>query len=118
MTNTEESDDPAAFVLNVPLTDIFGIHPKTRILAALLSEEPDPTTHFTVNEIKRIAGVDVETVKEHLTEFLAYGIVVQTDHLDEKTKTYKLDEESDVVANIRQLYNDLFEAVPETDAHE
>ncbi|MHC3438223.1 winged helix-turn-helix domain-containing protein [Natrialbaceae archaeon A-gly3] len=118
MPNTEEPDDPAAFVLNVPLTDIFGTHPKTRIIVALLAEESDPPTHFTVNEIKRIAGVDEKTVIEQIDDLLAYGIVVETDHLDEKTATYKLNEGTDVAVDIRQLYNTLFEVMPEPDAHE
>lgn len=119
MSDREETTDTEAFASNVPLTDVFGSHPKTAILAALLAEEPDPTTHFTVNEIRRISGVEAETVEEHVDDLLAYGIVVETDDLnDEETETYKLDEENDVVADIRQLYTDLFKAVPKSDTNE
>lgn len=118
MPDPEEATDSEAFVSNVPLTDVFGSHPKTEILAALLAEAPDPTTHFTINEVKRISGVETETVEEHIDDLISYEIVIETDDLaDEETNTYKLNEESPVVSDIRQLYTDLFEAIPESDTN-
>lgn len=117
MSDPEELDDTEAFASNVPLTDVFGSHPKTKIIATLLAEPADPATHFTVNEISRISGIDPDVIREYIDELLAYGIVVETDDLDDE-KTYKLNEESDIVADIRQLYSDLSEEFPESGATE
>lgn len=117
MADPKESNDSEAFASNVPLTDVFGSHPKTAIIAALLAEPGDPATHFTANEISRISGVDPDVVREHVEDVLVYGIVVETDDLDDEA-TYKLDDGSDAVAAIRQLSNELSEEMPESDAYE
>ncbi|MDL5360491.1 hypothetical protein [Halalkalicoccus sp. NIPERK01] len=106
MADSTDPDDSEAFASDVPLTDVFGSHPKTKLIAALLTETADPVTPFTVNEISRISGVDPEMVEEHVEDLLAYGIVVETDDLDGED-TYQLDEESDAVDDIRRLYDDL-----------
>lgn len=113
MTDSEEPNDAQAFASDVPLTDVFGSHPKTRILATLLGETTDPVTHFTVNEIARISGADHETIEDHIVDLLAYGVVVETDDLEDQ-RTYTLNEERDVVEDLRRLHTDLFEAIPES----
>ncbi|ELY64040.1 hypothetical protein [Natronococcus jeotgali] len=104
----ENSDDPEAIATNVPLTDVFGTHPKTKIIGALLTEAEDPVTHFSASEIGRIAGVDTDSVEDHVADLVAYGIVVETDELEDRA-TYKLDEDSEVVDDIRRLSDRLFE---------
>lgn len=117
MTDSTDPDDSEAFASNVPLTDVFGPHPKTKIIAALLTETADPVVHFTVNEISRISGVDPERVEEHVDDLLAYGIVVETDGLDGED-TYQLDEKSDAVDDIRRLCDDLSGEGPASNASE
>lgn len=114
MGDPDEIDEPESFASNVPLTEVFGSHPKTKMLAALLGETADPVTHFTINEISRISGVDPDSVGEYIDELQSYGIIVETDDLDDE-ETYKLNEESSTVGNLRRLYDDLFEEVPGQD---
>jgi DNA-binding transcriptional ArsR family regulator len=111
MSDSGNADDPEAFTDDLPLTDVFGDHPKTRIISALLSESQDPTTDFSVSEITRIAGVDSNAVAEHVDDLRSYGVIIETDELDDEA-TYRLDDERAVVADIRQLYEDLFEEMP------
>jgi DNA-binding transcriptional ArsR family regulator len=105
------TDHPEAFTHDLPLTVVFGAHPRTRIISALLSESEDPTTDFTVSEITRISGVVDDAVTEHLDDLRTFGLVVETDELEDQP-TYRLDDERAVVADIRQLYSDLFEEMP------
>ncbi len=108
MPGTDDIDNPEAFADDLPLTAVFGDHPKTRIVSALLTESENPTTDFSVSEIARISGVDDDRVADHLDELRSSGIVVETDELDD-TAMYRLDEDRAVVADVRQLHEDLFE---------
>ena len=108
MADSGRSDDPESLVANLPLTAVFGTHPKARIVGALLTEDVDPPTAFSANELSRIAGVDEGTVEEHVADLRELGIVVDTDELDEGT--YELTE-GDVVADIRQLNDHLAERI-------
>lgn len=107
MTSHGADGEPEAFVENVPLTDVFGTHPKTKILGVLLTVDEDPPTHFSVNEIVRISGLDDETVVDNVRDLERQGIVVETDELEDAA-TFTLAPDSDVVADIRELYADLF----------
>lgn len=109
MADSGPSDDPEALVSNLPLTAAFGTHPKTRIVGALLTGDRDPPTDFSASELSRIAGLDEETVEEHVADLQGVGIVVETDEIEEGA--YRLDEGSDVVASIRRLNDDLAELV-------
>ncbi|WP_394740699.1 hypothetical protein [Natronococcus roseus] len=102
------SDDPESIVTNIPLTDVFGAHPKTKIIGPLLTEEEDLATRFSVNEIGRIAGVDTESVEDHVADLVAYGLLIETDELEDRV-TYKLDEDGEIVDDIRRLSDALFE---------
>ncbi|NKE37999.1 hypothetical protein GWG54_19830 [Natronococcus sp. JC468] len=90
------------------MTDVFGTHPKTKIIGALLTEAEDPVTHFSANEIGRIAGVDADSVEDHVADLVAYGLVVETDELEDRA-TYKLDEDGQIVDDIRRLSEHLLE---------
>lgn len=109
MADPNEPDDPEAFAMDVPLTDVFGSHPKTLLISALLAEPSDPTTHFTVNELARITGLEESTVETHADELASVGVITETDDLEE-TKTYVLAEGTDIVDAIRRLSDELFEA--------
>lgn len=114
MAGSEEPTDSEAFATTVPLTDLLGTHPKVLVLSTMLSEESDPPTHFTVNEIVRISGLDEETVETVVDDLGSIGVIVETD--DPKAPdaaTYKLDEDSDAVADLRRLYVRSYEALSE-----
>lgn len=109
MADSGSPGDPEAFVSNFPLTAVFGTHPKTRIVGALLTENEEPSTDFSASELSRIAGVDEGTVEEHVADLRELGVVVDTDELAEGT--YRLAEGSDVVADVRRLNDRLAERI-------
>lgn len=109
MTDPGGSDDPEAFDYNLPLTALFGDHPKTEILGAMVTETGDPPTAFSANELSRITGLDEGTVRERIEDLREVGIVVEADELDDGT--YELDEESAVVGDVRRLNDHLAEVV-------
>lgn len=102
-------DDAEAFVTDLPVTKLFGTHPKSAVIGVLLSESEDPTTAFSVNEITRIAGLDETTVERTVRELVEYDVVVETDELEEPT--YRLDETTDIADDLRRLNDDLSEHV-------
>lgn len=108
MSDSGPGEEAEAFAESLPLTAVFGTHPKTEIIGVLLTADADPPTHFSINEIERIAGLDTESVEKHVRDLQELGIVVETDELDQAA-TFTLDESSDIVARIRQLAADLFE---------
>ena len=109
MSDPENPDDPEAFATDVPVTKLFGTHPKAEIVGVLLSATENPSTDFTLNEISRIAGLDEATVEENVRELVAYDVVVETDELEEPT--YELNDETDVVDDLRRLNQQLAEHV-------
>lgn len=109
MADRNEPTDPESFATDIPLTDVFGTHPKTLLVSALLAESEDPTTHFTITELARITGLEESTVETHVAELEATGIVAETDELED-AKTYVFAEGTDAVNTIRRLRDKLFEA--------
>ena len=116
MSDPGSPDDAESFVSNLPLTRIFGTHPKTRIVGAMLAEDQDPPTAFSHNEVARIAGLDEATVRDHVADLRSIGVVVDTEEAeglpdDLEGETYTLDESRDVVADVRRLNDDAAELV-------
>lgn len=107
MSDQNGPADSEAFATTVPLTDVFGSHPKTLLVSALLTESPEPETHFSVNELARISGLSDESVREHVEDLQVVGIVRETDELDDQ-QTYKLEDRQDVVETIRTLESELY----------
>lgn len=108
MPDPDDPIDPESFAATVPLTDVFGTHPKTLLVSAMLTESSDPETPFSRNELARISGLEIETVDAHVDELRSVGIVVQTDDIDD-SPAYLLNDELDVVDDIKRLYDDTFE---------
>lgn len=73
------TDDGEGFVENVPLTRVFGFHPRARIVAAMLTDPGDGLEAFTQNELRRIAGLDEAECSEALDALREAGIVERTD---------------------------------------
>lgn len=111
MSGNDEPNTAESFVENVPLTDVFGSHPKARIVAAMLSDDADGLTAFSANEITRITGLDQSTLDEHVSALRSYGVLEETDEIED-TETYRLAGESAVVDQIRRLNDELLEQQP------
>lgn len=109
MADSGSADDPEAFDYNLPLTALFGDHPKTEILAAMLTGDDHPPTAFSANEVSRIAGLEEASVEEHVADLLDLGIVVRADGMAEGE--YELADDSHVVDDVRRLNDDLAEVV-------
>jgi DNA-binding transcriptional ArsR family regulator len=103
MSDEGEYNSPEAFVEGVPLTKVFGLHPKTQILAAMLSERDDELAAFTTREVSRITGLDERELSKHLDEFLEYGLVTETTDDMPETETYKLCHEHQAVDTLIEL---------------
>ena len=113
MADSGAPDDPESLVSNLPLTRLFGTHPKARIVGAMLTGDGEPPTAFSANELSRIAGLEEATVEEHVEDLLALGVVVEADEMADGE--YELDEGSDVVDDVRRLNDGLGEVVFRTD---
>ena len=107
MADSGPPDDPESLVSNLPLTRLFGAHPKTRIVGAMLTGDDEPPTAFSASELSRIAGLEEATVEEHVADLLDLGVAVRADEMAEGE--YELDGGSDVVADVRRLNDDLAE---------
>ena len=109
MADPNEPTDPESFATEMPLTDVFGNHPKTLLLGALLTESPEPATHFSVSELARITGLEESTAESHVADLAETDLVVETDELEE-TPTYVLDEDTAVGEAIRRVHDELYDA--------
>ena len=109
MADPNEPIDSESFATEMPLTDVFGDHPKTLLVGALLTESPEPTTHFSVNELARITGLEESTVESHVADLAETDVVDETDELEE-TPTYVLDEETAVGEAIRRIHDERYDA--------
>jgi predicted transcriptional regulator len=103
MSDEGEYNSPEAFVEDVPLTKIFGLHPKTQILAAMLSDRDDELAAFTTREVSRITGLDEGEFSKHLDELLEYGLVTETTDDMPETGTYQLSHENQAVDALIEL---------------
>ena len=109
MADSGAPDDPESLVSNLPLTRLFGTHPKARIVGAMLTGDGEPPTAFSANELSRIAGLEGATVEEHVADLVELGVVVRADEMAEEE--YELADGSDVVAATRRLNDALGEVV-------
>lgn len=73
--NQPEPQHAEPFAPGTVLTDVMGVHPKTRILAVLLA---DPERDLNPTDIARLAGIDRTTFYNHIDDLRAYGVVETT----------------------------------------
>jgi hypothetical protein len=91
---------------DTPLTWIFGGHPETKIVAALLREHD---RKFTPAEIERLSGVDEEAVRDHFVSLDQYD-VIDCDTTDGADYRCQVNLERDSVEGLHQVENDLLKA--------
>lgn len=109
MAESGSPDDPVAFDDDLPLTRMFGDHPRTAIAAAMLTGDDDPPTAFSANELSRITGLQERVVEEQVADLVELGIVAEADEM--AGGEYELAGDSDVVEDVRRLNDDLAEVV-------
>lgn len=95
----DEKEESEPYAEGTPLTSVFGDHPKTRILATLLSEKEHDVN---VSEIARMSGMARSTVYEHIDDLVDLGIVENTREVS-MGQMYKISEEDDLVQLIDAL---------------
>lgn len=107
-TKTSENTEDTTFAEESALTDLFGDHPKTKILAVLLSEARD----VNITRIAELGGMSRSTVYKHVEDLQELGIVEQTRKIG-GSPLYQLNRESDVAEKLGQLEWDLLDVYGE-----
>lgn len=97
-TNSTHNTEESTFAEESALTDLFGDHPKTKILAALLSEARD----VNITRIADLGGMSRSTVYKHVEDLQDLGVVEQTRKIG-GSPLYQLNRESDVAEKLGQL---------------
>lgn len=108
-SKTTPHEDAGSFAEDSALTSLFGTHPKTKILAALLSESRD----VNVTRIAELAGVSRSTVYDHLDDLEELRVVEQTRTVG-GSPLYQINRNSDVAKKLAQLEWDLLDEFDDT----
>ncbi len=98
-TTTDDSTPALALLL--------GASPKVQMLAALLDADD---RDLNVTEIARRADLSRNTVYAHLDDLLSVGVVVHTRDVGD-SPMYRIDDDSDVAADLARLARDVAESV-------
>jgi len=88
------------------MTWLLGDHPKARLLTAFVGKA---YRELTPSEVCDLAGISPETFEEHVGELLDFGVVTVEESGDEKR--YRLDPDSDLARDLKQLQFDLLSVV-------
>lgn len=101
---TDQTDDSEPFAEQTALTDLFGDHPKTKILAVLIAESRD----INITRLADQAGSSRSTIYDHIDDLRQLGVVEQTREVG-GSPLYQLNKDSPVAKKIAQLEWDLVE---------
>jgi DNA-binding transcriptional ArsR family regulator len=101
---TNQNEEASPYAEHSALTDLFGNHPKTKILAALLSESRD----VNVSRIAELAGVSRTTVYDHIDDLQQLGVVERTRKVG-GSPLYQINKDSAPAKKLAQLEWDLVE---------
>lgn len=88
-----------AFAQGHALTELFGDHPKVKILAALLSESEHD---ITISDIAKLADVHRTTVYDHLDDLTSLGVVEHTRRAG-GSPMYQINYESPIAQHLEKL---------------
>ena len=102
--NTTQNTESSTFAEESALTDLFGDHPKTKILAALLSEARD----VNITRIAELSGMSRSTVYKHVEDLQGLEIVEQTRKVG-GSPLYQINRENPVAKQLAQLEWDLLD---------
>lgn len=92
------AQDETTFADNTGLVYLFGDHPKTRIITALLSERND----VNITRLAELAGIGRQTVYRHIEDLEDIEVVTQTRTIG-NSKMYEMNRNSDIVEAIGKL---------------
>lgn len=107
--NPSQNADQNSYAEETALTDLFGDHPKTKILAVLLGEARD----VNITRIAEMGGMSRSTVYEYVDDLRDLGVVEQTRKVG-GSPLYQINRDSDVAKKLAQLEWDLVEVYDET----
>jgi len=100
--------DENSYAEEAALTDLFGDHPKTKILAVLLGESRD----VNITRIAEMSGMSRSTVYEYVDDLRDLGVIKQTRKVG-GSPLYQLNRDSNVAKKLAQLEWDLVDVFDE-----
>jgi DNA-binding transcriptional ArsR family regulator len=101
---TDQTENGAPYAEQTALTDLFGDHPKTKILAVLTAESRD----INITRLAELAGSSRSTIYDHIEDLQELGVVEQTRKVG-GSPLYQINKDSDVAKKLAQLEWDLVE---------
>jgi DNA-binding transcriptional ArsR family regulator len=97
-TKNDPANSGTSFAGQTALTDLFGDHPKTKILSVLLSESRD----VNVSHIAEQAGMSRSTVYKHIDDLIGLNVVSQTRSVG-GSPMYQIDRDSETAKQLAKL---------------
>lgn len=94
------------FAEDTALVDLFGNHPKVKILTSLLSEQQDTN----ITHLADLAGIHRSTVYDHIDDLIELGVVEQTREIN-GSPMYQINKDSTVAQDLGKLEWDLLDVV-------
>ena len=101
---TDQTENGAPYAEQTALIDLFGDHPKTKILAVLTAESRD----INITRLAELAGSSRSTIYDHIDDLQELGVVEQTRKVG-GSPLYQLNRDSDIAKKLAQLEWDLIE---------
>ncbi|MCG1004348.1 MULTISPECIES: helix-turn-helix domain-containing protein [Halobacterium] len=101
---TEQTENEASYAEQTALTDLFGDHPKTKILAVLTAESRD----INITRLAEMAGSSRSTIYDHIDDLQEIGVVEQTRKVG-GSPLYQLNRDSETAKKLAQLEWELIE---------
>lgn len=99
MTERDQESAGDAYAEATPLTRIFGDTPKTKIIAALLSEY---NRDITISDISDLSGVSRSAIYNHIDDLVDLGIVKETREMGGST-LYQINTDSEIVQRVAEI---------------
>lgn len=97
--HSDEQEDVEPYADATPLTWLFGDSPKTKLIAAMLSEADKD---INISEISRLSGVSRNTVYEHIDDLVKLNIVIKTREMNGGT-LYQINTNNEIVRDIAKI---------------
>lgn len=109
MAATEKKNEKEkSYAEHSALTDLFGNHPKTKIIAALLSESHD----VNVSRIAELGGMSRSTVYDHIDDLQELNVVEKTRKVG-GSPLYQINKDSESSKLLAQLEWEIVEEYEE-----
>jgi DNA-binding transcriptional ArsR family regulator len=96
---SKQTDSNEAYAENTPLTAAFGDGARTKIIAALISEQ---NRDLNVSDIANLAGVARSTVYDHINALQELNIITKTREIG-GSPMYEINTDSELVEHIQMV---------------